>query len=78
MLVIAIPDPVNVCKMVEIAGTLNPSNSVVLHSHKEEETELLRKETEGIFFLGEHELASGMTRHIVNRLRGHADKSSST
>jgi CPA2 family monovalent cation:H+ antiporter-2 len=78
MLVIAIPDTVNVRKMVEIARTLNPSISVVLRSHNEEEAELLHKETEGIVFLGEHELARGMTRHIVNRLRGHADKSSST
>lgn len=68
MLVIAIPDTINVRKMVEIAKTLNPSISVVLRTHNEEEAELLRKESLGTVFLGEHELAHGMTSHILLHL----------
>lgn len=68
MLVIAIPDAVDVRKMVEIARTLNPGIAVVLRTHNEEEAELLRKESLGTVFLGEHELARGMTDHILNQL----------
>ncbi|ANX05207.1 YbaL family putative K(+) efflux transporter [Immundisolibacter cernigliae] len=71
MLVIAIPDTINVRKMVEIAKTLNPSISVVLRTHNEEEAELLRKESLGTVFLGEHELAHGMTSHILLHLQSH-------
>ncbi len=68
MLVIAIPDAVDVRKMVEIARTLNPGIDVVLRTHNEEEADLLRKESLGKVFLGEHELARGMTDHILSRL----------
>ena len=68
MLVIAIPDAVDVRKMVEIARTLNPAIAVVLRTHNEEEADLLRKESLGEVFLGEHELARGMTDHILSRL----------
>ncbi len=68
MLVIAIPDAVDVRKMVEIARTLNPGIDVVLRTHNEEEAELLHKECLGKVFLGEHELARGMTDHILSRL----------
>jgi len=68
MLVIAIPDTVNVRKMVEIARDLNPALEVVLRTHNEEEAKLLRKESLGTVFLGEHELARGMTDHILRQL----------
>lgn len=68
MLVIAIPDAVDVRKMVEIARTLNPGIAVVLRTHNEEEADLLRKESLGTVFLGEHELARGMTDHILKQL----------
>ncbi|MDP3701351.1 MAG: YbaL family putative K(+) efflux transporter [Hylemonella sp.] len=69
MLVIAIPDTMNVRKMVEIARTLNPALQVVLRTHNEEEAELLAKESLGTVFLGEHELARGMTDHILRKLQ---------
>ena len=69
MLVVAIPDAVDVRKMVEIARTLNPGIAVVLRTHNEEEADLLRKESLGTVFLGEHELARGMTSHILDRLQ---------
>jgi CPA2 family monovalent cation:H+ antiporter-2 len=68
MLVIATPDTFQVRKMVEIARTLNPGIETVLRTHNEEEAELLRKENVGKVFMGEHELALGMTRHILSRM----------
>lgn len=68
MLVVAIPDAVDVRKMVEIARTLNPGIVVVLRTHNEEEADLLRKESLGTVFLGEQELARGMTAHILGQL----------
>lgn len=69
MLVIAIPETVHVRKMVEIARTLNPGVRLVLRSHNEEEAALLERETEGKVFLGEQELAHGMTAHILGQFR---------
>ena len=70
MLVVAIPDPVEVRRMVEIARTLNPEVEIVLRTHSEEEADLLRHEGMGRVFLGEHELARGMTQHIVETVEG--------
>jgi CPA2 family monovalent cation:H+ antiporter-2 len=69
MLVVAIPDTVNVRRMVEIARTLNPGVSVVLRTHNEEEAALLTAESQGVVFLGEHELARGMATYILGHLR---------
>jgi monovalent cation:H+ antiporter-2, CPA2 family len=68
MLVIVIPDTLNIRKMVEIAKTLNPSVAVVLRTHNEEEAALLRTENLGEVFLGEHELARNMASHVVAKL----------
>ncbi|MBH9576202.1 YbaL family putative K(+) efflux transporter [Inhella proteolytica] len=70
MLVVAIPDSVNVRQMVETARTLNPGIQVVLRSHNEEEAALLRQECQGEVFLDEYELARGMSAHILGRMRG--------
>jgi CPA2 family monovalent cation:H+ antiporter-2 len=70
MLVIAIPDAMDVRQMVEIARTLNPEIKVVLRTHNEEEAEMLRKESLGEVFISEHELARGMSEHIVRQLGG--------
>jgi len=67
MLVIAIPDSVHVRRMVEIASTLNPGIAVVLRSHNDEEAALLRQENLGTVFLGEQELARGMSEHILKQ-----------
>src|SRR5574340_209280 len=65
MLVIATPDTFNVRKMVETARTLNPAIEVVLRTHSDEEAALLQKEGVGKVFMGEHELAQGMARHVL-------------
>ena len=68
MLVIAIPDTFHVRQMMEIALTLNPGIQFVIRTHSEEESALLRKESPAAVFMGEHELALGMTRHVLERL----------
>lgn len=67
LLVIAIPDTLDVRKMVEIARTLNPTIAVVLRTHSEEEAQLLQEDELGTVFLGEDELAKGMTSHILSQ-----------
>lgn len=67
MLVVAVPDVFRTRQMVEIARQLNPSIDTVARTHSEEETELLQAEKVGAVFMGEHELALGMTRHILER-----------
>ena len=68
MLVIATPDAFHTRKMIEIARMLNPGIDTVVRTHSEEEAELLRKENVGKVFMGEHELALGMTRHVIERI----------
>ena len=67
MLVIATPDPINVRQMTDIARTLNPGIEIVLRTHSEEESQLLRKEDVGTVFHSEEELARGMTSHVLER-----------
>jgi CPA2 family monovalent cation:H+ antiporter-2 len=66
--VVATPDPVKVRKMVDAARQLNPSVEIVLRTHTEEETELLRRENAGAVFMGEHELALAMAGHVLSRM----------
>ncbi len=67
MLVIAAPDPLNVRQMADTARTLNPGIEIVLRTHSEDESALLRKEGIGDVFYGEEELAKGMANHVVQR-----------
>jgi CPA2 family monovalent cation:H+ antiporter-2 len=67
MLVIATPDTLNVRKMVEIARTVNPRIETVVRTHSEEEAVLLERDKAGKVFFGEHELALGMTQHVLER-----------
>jgi CPA2 family monovalent cation:H+ antiporter-2 len=69
MLVVATPDTFQVRKMVELARLLNPGIETVLRTHSDEEAELMRNEKLGKVFMGEHELALGMARHIVARMK---------
>ena len=67
MLVVATPDPLNVRQMVDTARTLNPGIEIVLRTHSEEESQLLRNDGVGTVFFGEEELAKGMTCHVLER-----------
>ena len=68
MLVIATPDTFDVRKAAEVARTLNPPVAIVVRTHSEDEALLLRKEGIGTIFMGEHELALGMSRHVITQL----------
>jgi monovalent cation:H+ antiporter-2, CPA2 family len=67
MLVVAMPDAIHIRQMAECARTLNPAIEIVLRTHNDDESELLRKEGIGTVFFGEEELAAGMSRHILQR-----------
>ena len=67
MLVVATPDTIDVRKMVDTAKTLRPEISIVLRTHNDDESELLRKDNLGKVFYGEEELAIGMSKFIVNQ-----------
>lgn len=69
VLVIATPDTFHVRTMIETATMLNPTIRCLVRTHNEEEAELLRKDTGGKVFLGEHELAGSMTRYVMETLK---------
>jgi CPA2 family monovalent cation:H+ antiporter-2 len=73
MLVVAMPDSRNVPQMVETARSLNPDIEIVLRTHSEDESQMLRKEGIGTVFFGEEELARGMTAHVVKRFAPRSD-----
>ncbi|AXF05770.1 YbaL family putative K(+) efflux transporter [Paraburkholderia hospita] len=73
MLVVATPDSRNVPQMVETARSLNPDIEIVLRTHSEDESQMLRKEGVGTVFFGEEELARGMTAHVVKRFAPRSD-----
>ncbi|MDP1558742.1 MAG: YbaL family putative K(+) efflux transporter [Nitrosomonas sp.] len=75
MLVIAVPDPLNVRQMVETARTLNPNIEVVLCTRSEEESELLQKDKIGTVFFSEEELTKGMMNHVLRRFDPQATSS---
>lgn len=65
VLVIAVPDALRARRMIETARMLNPPIKIVVRTHNEEEAALLQKESGGTVFIGEHELALSMTRHVL-------------
>ncbi len=76
-LVIAIPDTFSARKMIEIARTLKPNVRTVVRTHSDEEARLLRAENAGEVFIGEHELAQAMTRHVIETVMGSAMREAS-
>ena len=68
MLVIAMPDTARAHSMIDIARRLNPAVDIVVRTHSDEEADMMRREKVGGVFMGEHELASGMITHIVEKL----------
>ncbi|GGX80668.1 efflux pump/antiporter [Litchfieldella qijiaojingensis] len=67
MLVIAIPDTLEIRQMVDTARTLNPDIEVVVRTHSEDDATLLVKEGVGRVFFSEEELARGMAHHVLKR-----------
>ncbi|WP_373989903.1 YbaL family putative K(+) efflux transporter [Duganella sp. BuS-21] len=74
MLVIATPDTFHVRAMIETARALNPNIKTVVRTHSDEEAELLRNERAGEIFMGEQELAKGMTAYVLSGLAQKQDK----
>ncbi|MDB5898515.1 MAG: Kef family transporter [Ramlibacter sp.] len=68
-LVIATPETLHARKIIEIARALNPAIQVVVRSHNAEEAALLEREGAGTIFVGETELATSMTRHLLQLMR---------
>jgi CPA2 family monovalent cation:H+ antiporter-2 len=66
-LVVTLPDPIKIRQMVDTARTLNPDIEILLRTHSEAESEMLRKDKQGTVFFGEEELAKGMTKHLLSR-----------
>lgn len=69
MLVIAAANPLGVRPMIDTARALNPGIEIVLRTHSEDESDLLRESGLGSVFYGEEELAKGMTGHILRRFQ---------
>jgi K+:H+ antiporter len=67
MLVTAIPDIVQVRRIIETARTVNPRVEIVVRTHSEKEFALLEREKIGAIFFGEHELARSMTQYVLDR-----------
>jgi CPA2 family monovalent cation:H+ antiporter-2 len=61
--------PQDVHKMVEAARMLNPDIEIVVRTHSDEESRLLRGEGIGAVFYEEEELARSMSSHVVERFR---------
>ncbi|MBU9220406.1 cation:proton antiporter domain-containing protein [Burkholderia multivorans] len=68
MLVVTLPDVFDVRQIVEISRTLNPTLEVVLCTNSSDEAALLASEGIGTVFMGETELARGMTEHVLGRM----------
>jgi CPA2 family monovalent cation:H+ antiporter-2 len=68
MLVIAILDTFGATQMREIARTLKPNIETVVRPRSDEEAALPRGDKASEVFIGEHELALGMTRYVFERV----------
>jgi CPA2 family monovalent cation:H+ antiporter-2 len=54
--------------MIEVARTLNPTVEIVIRTHSDEVAAALRGRNVGTVFMGEHELARAMSRHVLQRM----------
>jgi monovalent cation:H+ antiporter-2, CPA2 family len=68
MLVIAAPDSAGTPKMVDTARHLNPAVEVIIRTHSDDIADALRARNLGTVFMGEHELARAMSRHVLQRM----------
>lgn len=70
ILIVAIPDALRARKMVEIARMLKPGIGTVVRAHSDEDLLMLQREHVDQVLVGEHELASSMTRYVVDYMAG--------
>jgi CPA2 family monovalent cation:H+ antiporter-2 len=69
MLVIAMSDSARAQSMIDTAHQLNPSIEIIVLTHSDEEAKLLLSDRPDRVFIGEHELASGMTQYVLDRIK---------
>jgi CPA2 family monovalent cation:H+ antiporter-2 len=67
MLVIAIPDALRAQRMMEIARAMNPKVEILVRTNTEEEAALLAQQVDTTVFLGLHEVARSMLRHVQEK-----------
>jgi CPA2 family monovalent cation:H+ antiporter-2 len=67
LLVVAVPHALRARQIIEIARALHPSIGIVCRAHSDEEAAMLAKEPGAHVFMGEHELAVGMTRAALEQ-----------
>ncbi|MDN7673377.1 cation:proton antiporter [Burkholderia oklahomensis] len=77
MLVVTLPDVFDVRQIVDIARTLNPAIEIALCTNSDDEAALLANEGMGDVFVGETELARGMTEHVLARMGADAGQARS-
>lgn len=68
ILIIAIPDHVRVRRIMDLARQLNPLVELVVRTHSDDEYAFLKQERLASVFMGEHELATVMSDHVLARL----------
>jgi CPA2 family monovalent cation:H+ antiporter-2 len=68
MLVIAVPEAVDVLPMVETARLLNPDIEVVLRGHGEDDAGFMQRAQAGAVFSAEDALGRVMSAHVLQRL----------
>jgi CPA2 family monovalent cation:H+ antiporter-2 len=68
VLVIATPETFPARRMIETARLLNPGIHIVIRTHSDEDAAFLERERADKVFMGEHELALGMTRHVLEKM----------
>jgi CPA2 family monovalent cation:H+ antiporter-2 len=71
LLVIAIPDALQALTIAEHARTVKPDIEIVVRAHSDDDAALLRKDRGNHVFMGEHELALGMTRQVLESMEKH-------
>ena len=68
MLVIAIANDFDTRKIADIAHDLNRQIEVVLRTDSDETAGLMQRDQVGTVFVGQHQLALGMARHVLRRM----------
>lgn len=69
ILVIAMSDSARAQRMIDTAHKLNPEIEIIVLTHSDEEAKLLLSDRPDRVFVGEHELASGMTQYVLDRIK---------
>ena len=74
MLIVAMPDAIRTCRMLDIARLLNPDIRSIARVHSDEESALLAKESVGGIFYGEQELANAMITDVDLQMQQRAKR----